>query len=158
MGQRPLAVLGLAEGVEHPAEPGGRGVDHRRLVVEIGTGRQAHPVELPSGMASARPSRKPTTSQEICLPDPPLRRTCPPRLIAPAAPVTSTRRPSILATRPNRRRVGNGVDLFEQSAHASSLWRAQTRPRIEHLAGKVLSRGKLNKSNQWDGRHEGGVC
>jgi hypothetical protein len=29
---------------------------------------------------------------------------------------------------------------------------------MTHLAVKVLSRGKLNKSNQWDGHHDpGGV-
>ena len=66
----------------------------RRAGPRIRRGRPSvMPSSVPSGMASARPSRKPTTSQGIVLPFEPVSRTCPPRLIAPAAPVTSTRGP-----------------------------------------------------------------
>ena len=43
--QRPFAVDGIAEAVDHPAQPGGAGIDGGRPVLEIGAGAQGDSIQ-----------------------------------------------------------------------------------------------------------------
>src|SRR5579863_3781751 len=105
------------------------------------------PSRGPSGITRARPSRKPTTSQEIFFPFPRVRRAWPPRLTAPTAPVTSTAKPSMRATRPNRVSIGRASTSLSKARISKPLDRffLAFRP---HCEAKDLNGGKLNKSNQ----------
>jgi hypothetical protein len=148
LGQCAFAVDGAPERVEHPAEPGAAGVDQGGAVVEIGTRAKAHAVQRsqrhdlgPSvpethdftGNARAVGAQKAHLSPQ-------------------AHGACRTRHLDQKAFDPGHsaeaQERGYGLDFLEQRLHLSPaiLWGL-----LLHFAGKGLSAGKLNETNQGDG-------
>ena len=164
--QRAFAVDRMPERVDDAAQPRRAWVDGVQPILECRAGAERDPLKL-----SERHGQRPAIAKSDDLarrfaPSAAAILSRPPRPIAPAAPVTSTSRPSIRATRPNRVIRGrvptasissfNSIPLDPPALPPKGAPPAPGLDIPRHLGPEALSGGKLNEANQGDVRGSAG--